>query len=322
VTRNISALAAVIAVLALGCDGEVLDAGNDVPRGLLPVDDRNPVILSNDGTGNWYGLYAVLFANAGGPRLAGIVVNASSYATSLDDNLDAWQQLVDAARASGMQGIPDPVASLGTPLVRPPGGDIDATSANASDGAQLIVDVSARLATPRRPVVVVAGGRLTDVADAYLLDHAVRDRVVVIAALGSLSAGGGVMNAPNGELDPWADWIVAQRFRYVQVSTFYDATVDLPAAGLPSLPQTPLGDLVAQQQPAITDVPTQADQVSILAIGLPQFVVAVERVEHDTSQSFDRVSGPELIPSVNGPSWLVTEIDPSVAGRRLQQMLR
>lgn len=311
----------MIALLATACTEQVLDAGNDVPHGLLPVDERNPVILSNDGTGNWYGLYALLFANSGGPSLAGITVNASSYATNLDENLDAWRELVDAARASGLRSIPDPIASIGAPLVRPGSGEIDATNANDSAGARLIVEASARLSTPHRPLVVVAGGRLTDVADAYLLDHTVGERVVVVAALGSGSGRGAVMDAPNGELDSWADWIVAERFRYVQVSTFYDATIDLPASSVPSLPRNPLGELVARQQPNITDVLTQADQVSILAVGLPKFVVAVERVAHDAEQAFDASSGPELLPSATGRAWVVREIEPSVAGARLRQLL-
>jgi hypothetical protein len=46
----------------------------------------------------------------------------------------------------------------GAPLVRPADGDIDSTVANDAEGARLIVDISARLAMPARPVVVVAGG--------------------------------------------------------------------------------------------------------------------------------------------------------------------
>jgi hypothetical protein len=310
-----------LALFMIACEGKTLDAGRDVPRGLLPVDERNPVILSNDGSGNWYGLYAVLFSNAGGPPLAGIAVNASSYATSLTDNLASWQELVDAARASGLDGIPDPVGSDSAPLVRPADGDIDSTAANDSEGARLIVDISARLATTERPVVVVAGGRLTEVADAYLLDHDVSNRVVVIAALGSGSAAGGVMGAPNGELDPWADWIVTERFRYIQVSAFYDATIDLPASELAALPNNPLGDYVALQQPNIADAPTRNDQVSILAVGQPEFVIAVERVERDRSGTFDLSTGPELVPSASGNVWLVTEIEPSVAGSRLRKMM-
>jgi hypothetical protein len=167
----------------------------------------------------------------------------------------------------------------------------------------------------------VSGGRLTEVADAYLLDHDVSERVVVIAALGSGSAAGGVMGAPNGELDPWADWIVTERFRYIQVSAFYDATIDLPTSELASLPNNPLGDYVALQQPNIADAPTRNDQVSILAVGQPDFVVAVERVERDRAQVFDASVGPELVPSGSGNTWLVTEIEPSVAGSRLRKMM-
>jgi hypothetical protein len=43
------------------------------------------------------------------------------------------------------------------------------------------------------------------VADAYLIDHGVADRIVVVSSLGSVSGAHGVMGPPNGELDPWAD---------------------------------------------------------------------------------------------------------------------
>ena len=142
------------------------------------------------------------------------------------------------------------------------------------------------------------------------------------AALGSGSASGGVMGAPNGELDPWADWIVAQRFRYVQVSMFYDATTDLPASELDALPMNPLAELVAAQQPTITNTVTRTDQVSVLATGMPNFLVSIERVTPDPGATFDTTTGPELVPTEEGGHWLVTGIDPAVASERLRQMLR
>ena len=100
---------------------------------------------------------------------------------------------------------------------------------------------------------MVSATSLTDVADAYLVDHTVVDRVVVVAALGSYAAPDGIMAGPNGDMDPWADWIVAQRFRYIQVSAYYDQTGDVTAAEIPSLPQNPLGArmayLAAQHHP-------------------------------------------------------------------------
>ena len=152
------------------------------------------------------------------------------------------------------------------------GRTIDHTMANNSAGASLIVNLSRQLSLPWRPVVVLADTQMTDVADAYLIDHSVVQRVVVVAALGSYVAPNGVMARPNGELDPWADWIVAQRFQYVQVSAFYDQTTDVTTAQLPSLPSNPLGAEMAMKQPNIFTITTAADQVSVLAVALPAFV--------------------------------------------------
>ena len=81
---------------------------------------------------------------------------------------------------------------------------------------------------------MLAGAPLTDVADAYLVDHSVVDRVVVVAALGELAGPNGIMSGPNGDLDAWAGWIVAQQYRYVQVSAYYDQTGDVLDADLNS----------------------------------------------------------------------------------------
>ena len=68
----------VALLLAVGGCGGSLDAGRDEPKGLLPVDDRNPVLLCNDGAyDNWQGEYAVLMASEGTLSLAGIVINTS-----------------------------------------------------------------------------------------------------------------------------------------------------------------------------------------------------------------------------------------------------
>src|SRR6185369_12543949 len=98
------------------------------------------------------------------------------------------------------------------------------------------------LGTAHRPLVVLVGTQLTDLADAYLVDPTVVERIVVVAALGSLKTPGALMTGPNGDLDPWADWIVAQRYDYVQVSAYYDQTADVATNELGNLPKNPLGD--------------------------------------------------------------------------------
>jgi hypothetical protein len=306
---------------AAGC-GKTLDAGHDVPHGLLPVDERNPVILENDGwSDNWSGEYAALLANHGGPPLAGIIVDGTRYWPDAGSNLTGWNRLVQAARASGLQNIPDAIMSTGMPLVRPPDGQIDSTLPNRSAGAQLILDVARRLSVPSRPVVVMADGPLTNVADAYLIDHTVVDRVVVVAVLGSYAAPNGIMGGPNGDLDLWANWIVAQRFRYVQVSAYYDQTGDVATADLGKLPSNPLGAWIADKQPNVFKITTASDQVSVLSVGLRGFAVGVIRAAPDVSGGFDTMRGLPLVPATDGNVWLVTQIAAPLAASHLWQWL-
>jgi hypothetical protein len=307
--------------MAGGCD-QTFDAGKSVPRGRLPVDARNPILLVNDGAmDNWQGEYAVLLANGGGPPLAGIVVNPSKSWPRLEDNVVGWRELVTAARASGLRNIPDPMASVATPLVRPANGVIEDTAPNRSEGAALIVGVSKRLALSYRPLVVVTGGALTDVADAYLIDRSVVDRVVVVSSLGLLNAAGGNMGIPNGDEDPWADTIVASRFRYIQVSAFYDQVMDVTASTVADLPDNALGARIAAKQPGLWSWQPASDQVSVLAVGLPSFATAVERVASVGPVAAGATAGPDLAHDPDGPGWLVTECSQTAARERLWELL-
>ena len=237
-TALVAAAAAVVSIGA-ACT-QTIDAGSNRPHGRLPVDERNPVVLTNDGIDdNWQGEYAVLLANSGTLKLDAIIVSTSPGWADIEANISGWRALVDAARMSGLRHIPDPIASTGPPLTRPADGAIDRTPPNRSEGAHRILEASHRLGLPYRPLVVLTGGRLTDVADAYLIDPTVTDRVVVVSALGTTTASGGAMGIPNGEMDPWAEMIVAARFRYVQVSAYYDQLTDVPASRVDDLPPMP-----------------------------------------------------------------------------------
>ena len=308
------------ALWAASCGG-TLDARRDTPDGLLPVDDRNPLIIDNDGfNDNWSGEYAALFANRGGPQIAGLIASASPYFSDANANATGWAKLVGAARASGLE-IPDITLSAGLPLVRPADGQIDKTKPNNAAGAQLIVNLSRQLSTPTRPIAVLSGVPLTNLADAYLIDHSVVDRVVVVATLGELGNPNATMNGPNGDLDPWAGWIVAQKYRYVQVSAYYDQTGDVLDADLNRLPRNALGDWIRNKQPKIYTIPQASDQIAVLAVALPKFVVNVQRSSPDTSVAFDDMQGPPLRPDDAGNAWVVTKIDAPLAATHLWEML-
>ena len=309
-----------IPLAVVGCSG-TLDAGSDRRRETLPVGAENPVILTNDGPyDNWHGEYALLLAHSGGPELAGIIVSTGGMWFDIDANLAGWQEVVTRARDSGLVNAPDPIRSVSQPLARPDDGNIDATTANDSEGARFIVEASSRLSRPDLPVVVATGGRLTDIADAYLLDPTVSERVVVVSSLGTgFSDGDGVarMGVPNGEMDPWANAIVAERFRYVQVSAYYDQLADVPGERTAELPENPLGEWIRTKQPDIFTTSVASDQVSVIAVALPAFTLGVTRA---SLSGFDG-SEPTLSPDANGQAWIVTASDGAVATARFWQML-
>ena len=310
-----------LAVLGLGCF-ESRDLGSSVPHGLLPVDERNPILLANDGaTDNWQGEYAILLANGGGPKLAGIIVNTSGPWPDIDTNMAGWRGLVAAATASGLRDIPDPRSSTGVPLTRPASGQIADTAPNRSEGAHMIVDLSASLSLPYRPLVVVTGGRLTDVADAYLIDPTVTERVVVVSSMGSTTDTGAAMGPPNGEMDPWADAIVTANFQFVQVSAFYDQTTDVPASRLSQLPANPFGDWIAAKQPSIFNLNQAADQVGVAAVGIPSFVTAVQKVSAAGLIAAGATTGPDLVADAAGRLLLVTQSKGAEATGRFWTLL-
>jgi hypothetical protein len=311
------------ACLVSAC-GQSLDAGNNTSQTKLPVDQRNPVILLNDSwQDNWSPEYAALFANHSGPPLAGIIVTASQYWPDINANLAGWNAFATAARAGGLRGIPDPVASAGAQLVVPPDRLVESTQPNHSAGAQLILRKSKELWLPGQPLVVLAGAQLTDVADAYLIDPTVVDHVVVVAQVGSYADPKGPMNRPNGDLDPWADWIVSQYFQYVQISVYYDQSVDVTADDLANLPKNPFGTWMATKLASFSNLQNASDQEGILAVAEPSFIVSLARSTADLSGGFNSPpgQGPPLIPDAAGGDWLITQVNATVARTRMWEML-
>lgn len=311
----------VIACAVLSGCGATLDAGSDMedPSNELPVNAENRLILNNDGPiDNWQGEFAFLLA-AQGVDLAGLVINDSGAWPNLDSNLGGWEMMRAAASASGIEGLPEPTRSSGPPLVKPASGEIAETVPNRSAGAELIVRVA--LEAPDPPVVVVTGGRLTDVADAYLIEPAISDRLVVVASLGELSPSGAVMDIPNGEMDPWADTIVVQRLRYVQVSAFYDQLADVPSSRLTELPENAFGDWIASKHSDILEIQVGADQVALLSVAIPGFARQVERAAQAGTKASRQGDVPKLEVVEGGDVWLVTSVDGGLATQTFWDLL-
>jgi hypothetical protein len=316
----------LLAASMLGACGNVaLDAGSNHPDGPLPVDGHNPIILANDGArDNWAGEFALTFAARGEIELLGIIVTATAYYPDIDSNVQGWRGMVKAGRDSGMAHLPDPSASIGRPLVRPANGDIAGTEPNRSEGAHLILELSRTQSQPLRPIVVATGGRLTEVADAYLLDPSVTERVVVVASLGGAAADGSsaTMTVPNGDLDPWADEIVARKFRYVQVDAFYAQQADITADRVADLPNNAFGAWIEGKLDDILATPSATDQNSVIACALPDFSIAITRMSEASDEPPAAGASPTLAPDPSGSGWVVTRGDNAAASARLWQALQ
>lgn len=310
-----------VALAVTGCT-ETFDAGRNRPHGNLPVDERNPIVLLNDNVyENWQGEYAMLLASGGGPRLVGIIIGTGGNWTDINANISGWRDLVKAARDAHMGSIPDPKESISKKLARPDSGKIEETSSESSGGALHILELAHQYSLPYRPLVLVTGTRLTDVANAYLIEPAIAEQVVVVASLGRLTADGATMEDPNGEMDPWADSIVTSCFRYVQVSAYYDSKTDVPNASLPLLPDNPFGRWIANKQPKIWELTLAADQVAVAAVGIPAFATKVVPVFAAGVVEAGATAGPKLTENPKGNLWLVREVAAAEASKQFWKLL-
>lgn len=310
-----AAAPALLGVLSIACSGE-LDAGSDRPHGLLPIDERSPMVVVNDGAlDNWQVEYAALLAATERAELLAVVVNTNMEYPSIETNVGEFRKLIAAARDSGMRHLPDPTESVAPALVRPPSGRIEDTAGNRSPGARLIVQAAAERGTRAHPLAIVTGGALTDVADAYLLDPTLPERSVVVAALGQTEGTGANLFDPNGGRDHWATWIVTTRMRYVQVNGYYDQSKDVPEERVAELPANAFGAWMAEKRDKLLDKLVACDQVSVLASALPWFATSVtmmRREDEDTDL---------LVSASDGPIWHVPRCETDRAREEIWSLL-
>jgi hypothetical protein len=113
-------------------------------------------------------------------------------------------EMREIVRHSGFHVQVEPVAGSAATLNPSFTGRLIDMQPQPSAGASLILAEAAR-ATRDRPLVILAGGPLTTIASAYLLDPTVVNRVVVVAMYSDR------INAH----DSLANYLVAQKFRFI-----------------------------------------------------------------------------------------------------------
>ena len=278
--------------VALLVEGTVLPYGNR-QRGVT-------IIYDNDQTRDVYTDEIMMaMASAGRIQLIGMIttrtVNGIGY-DKYDELVAERKQMVNLARKSGMRHLPDPVKGTRVSLQPPASEKIEDTETIGSDGSWLIVH-EARKASSNDPLIVICGGQLTAVADAYLLDPSIEDKVVVAALLGSDKD----MRGFNGKQDPWAAYIVLQRLTYVQFPQS-QAIPKVPKDWLrKTLPDTPLRQwMLAKIHPLFPDqLPDDEDNDGqpVLPLLTTEYVTEVKRVAFGGWESKRFGEGSVLIPT-------------------------
>lgn len=165
--------------------------------------------------------YVMALASVGKIRLRGMTTSSSfaPYNHYIPAGMTAAevgvrQHGINLARSSGLTGIPD--ATLGTVghLQRPASGNIGDTARLGSPGTDLILQAAAE-ASPDQPLIVLMGGPLTVVADAYLANPGLIANNVVVYYLGGMRDAGDLGGDYNSWADAWAAHIVFNRLALV-----------------------------------------------------------------------------------------------------------
>jgi hypothetical protein len=173
--------------------------------GKLPLYKKNPVIYDNDDHRDVYtDEYLLALGSIGEIDFKGII---TTYAPrEYPEFVKGREMIMDLAGTSGLQNLPELFSGTNQKLVRPEDNTIENTKPLDIDGSQFIVEI-ARKCSFSKPLVIITGGQLTSVANAYLLDPSVADKIVVMGVFGAERID------YNAGLDAWAWTIIMSRFR-------------------------------------------------------------------------------------------------------------
>lgn len=199
------------------------------------VNRSNPIIYDNDW---WFDVFDNNYlwsqASLGEIHLRGHIVSRdmwewkNGYTYSMEQCIQDARKAIDRARESGIMHVPRLRIGSSQALIRPESGKIEETISVQSEGSQLIVR-EAMKAHPDAPLIIVAGGPMTTVANALLTNPEIADRLIVF----NLTVSGGY----NGK-DAWAVYVVLKKTRYVDWGggDFWDKDSVFKAEDFHSLP--------------------------------------------------------------------------------------
>lgn len=291
----------------------------------FPFDRFCPVFYDNDDHRDVYtDEYLMALAHLGELRLVAIATSYAPDAREFEAFVKGRERMAEHARASGLRGIPAPIAGAGARLVRPASNRIEDTAPLGLEAATVLIE-QARGATPERPLVFLSGGQLTVAADALLRAPDIAPRLVVAGLFG-------VPNRDyNASLDSWAWTIVVSRCRVFAVpfgTPRQRGAVFLAAAEVPKemirreLPRAvPLFRWMADQHHPANYGPGEHDYDGQAAIALMRsdYIRAIRRWRPDGILSNGDI---RLVRDESGPVIEAVEADRAIATAEFWRAMR
>lgn len=284
---------------------------------VLPYDSTCPVIYDNDETIDAYTDDVIMaYASTGEIKLVGMITSSSvqpfnKYVPSgsyLDMHKDRIKG-VEFARKSGFKNIPNPVFGPNKHLEKPITGWIEDTIPQNTEGSRLIVE-TAKTVSVEKPLVIVMGGPLTVVADAYLLDQSIADKIVV-AWLGDTSEG---INSYNGWADPWSAFIVMQKLKMVVFPVFMHSPF-VTKSKLHELPDTLFRQWMIDKYHITARIPDEHDEDAppMISILRKDYVLDAKKVSFGYWKEYEGHSVPMFKDDPHGNTIVVLSTNREVA---------
>jgi hypothetical protein len=197
------------------------------------LDSTNPVIFDNERWDNGPdNEYVWSKASAGSLDLRGAIVTRDFHnGNAMDVQLRRARQELWEARAAGFANLPDMIVGATARLAWPDSGSLENIVSSPSAGSELIV-AEARKATPEKPLLVVVGGPLTTVANAWLTDPSIAPRMIVA----------GTYTYSMQPEDTVANYLVARKCRFVQWGRNYVWGGTPDTSQIRNIPATIMGE--------------------------------------------------------------------------------
>jgi len=279
----------------------------------LPIGKGNPVLLSNDDTDLFFSAeYGLALTHTGEIDLRGVQITHQ-----IIDERDRkkprrdgepeiaqrkrWREMVQEfarLRQGGLRFTTQPVLGSMEYLKRPASGRLEDTVPIQSPAVKQLLN-EARKATPKRPLVVLASGAYTDVASAWLLDHDVSKRMVVITR----------DRFPNGIKDSWGYTIVLEKYRCVICNVLLPENAVRHFTRLDGTRWAFLADRAS---------PRDTDFGQFACLTVPGFVQSTKRVRFVRGRTRE-LTDFEFKPDPNGRTWLVQRADAQRMVRELEE---